>query len=293
MSIRRFVIDLLDRPGGRGVLGFMATRFARSATGTDMRIFYEQGLWANRVGGYCFPDGPRFEYFADSFAKSVDKADDYLNNARDYWFHLYRPTPGDVVIDVGAGCGEDTLAFSSAVGATGRVVAIEAYPATFRLLEAFCRQNRLDNATPLCFALMGKPGKIAMVESDYWERHSVELGDASSQIEVPAITLDALCEREGITDIAFLKINIEGAERQAIEGMGAAIRFVKTICIACHDFRADRGDGEHFRTRAVIEQFLSDHGFKVARRLDDPRPYVRDHVHGFRPSATSGSSPAK
>lgn len=282
MSIQRLLIDLLDRPGGRTVLGILATRFARQATGADIQILYKDGLWTHRVGRYCFPDSPSFEYFANSFAKSVHQADDYLASAKDYWFQHYQPQPGDLVIDVGAGCGEDTLAFSHAVGESGRVIAIEAHPATFRLLESFCRLNRLRNTTPLWLALMGKSGKVSMVESDYWERHSIDWENHSSEIQVPASTLDALCEREGIKDIAFLKMNIEGAERDAIQGMTASIQCVKTICIACHDFRAERGDGEHFRTRAVVEQFLNENGFTLACRRDDIRPYVRDHVYGVR-----------
>ena len=44
-----------------------------------------------------------------------------------------------------------------------------------------------------------------------------------------------------------------------------------------HDFR-----GEGFRTKQPVIEFLRDHGFDIIERRDDPRPYVRDHIHGVR-----------
>jgi hypothetical protein len=75
-------------------------------------------------------------------------------------------------------------------------------------------------------------------------------------------------------------MNIEGAERFALQGMEQSLKRVRSICVACHDFRAERGDGEHFRTREFVEQFLSERGFRLTWRKDDPRPSVRDHVFG-------------
>ena len=64
--------------------------------------------------------------------------------------------------------------------------------------------------------------------------------------------------------------------------MASSIHKVRTICVACHDFRADRGDGVHFRTRRVVEPFLLENGFHLTCRRDDPRPFVRDHIHGVK-----------
>ena len=77
-------------------------------------------------------------------------------------------------------------------------------------------------------------------------------------------------------------MNIEGAERFALIGMKSVIQRVQAICIACHDFRANLGHGEEFRTRAFVERFLAEQGFTVTFRSDDQRSWVRDHVHGLR-----------
>ena len=98
---------------------------------------------------------------------------------------------------------------------------------------------------------------------------------------VRADTLDAICRAEDLEEVDFLKMNIEGAERFALLGAESIIQRTKSICVACHDFRADYGEGEEFRTREFVKQFLIEHGFKVTTRQDDPRDYVRDHLFGL------------
>ena len=106
---------------------------------------------------------------------------------------------------------------------------------------------------------------------------------ASSNIRVASRTLDQICsELLDISHIDFLKMNIEGAERYALVGMESIIASTKAICIACHDFLADRGLGEHYRTKQFVEEFLVDHGFRTVSYPEDPRDFVRRHVFAFR-----------
>jgi hypothetical protein len=53
------------------------------------------------------------------------------------------------------------------------------------------------------------------------------------------------------------------------------------VCIAAHDFRAARGEGDEFRTLDFVKQFVAAAGFEIVMR-DDPRYYVPYHVHGVR-----------
>jgi hypothetical protein len=68
-------------------------------------------------------------------------------------------------------------------------------------------------------------------------------------------------------------------------GMNNTIAKVRNICVCCHDFRADRGHGEEYRTRDFVTDFLSKRGFVVSRRGSDPRDFVRDHIFGLRSGA--------
>ena len=282
LSYKRSLIRLLDRPGGRFLLGKIATRFLRRRVRDGVEIAYLEGMWTRRVGPHFFPDGLRFDYTYADFDSWKRQAEIYESDTKDFWLQHYRPQEGDVIVDVGAGRGEDMLTFSRAVGDAGRVIAIEAHPLSFAILKNFCRLNRLSNVTAVHLALMDKPGKVRIAESESsWMENAVGHGEVSSGIPVRAGTLSEICEEQGLKDIAFLKMNIEGAERFALLGMRAVMPRIRQICVACHDFRAKLGHGEQFRTRAFVERFLVDHGFTLASRPDDPRDFVRDHVFGL------------
>ncbi|MDH3411546.1 MAG: FkbM family methyltransferase [Gammaproteobacteria bacterium] len=186
------------------------------------------------------------------------------------------------MFDIGAGRGEDTIAFSRAIGSTGRVIAIEAHPLSYELLETFCGLNQLENISLLNLAVMDKPGEISMVEANDWRANAVAADGASSNIRVASSTLDQICSELDITHIDFLKMNIEGAERYALVGMESIVKSTKAICIACHDFLADRGLGEYYRTKQFVERFLVNHGFRTVSYPEDPRDFVRCHVFAFR-----------
>jgi hypothetical protein len=81
-------------------------------------------------------------------------------------------------------------------------------------------------------------------------------------------------------------MNIEGAEALAIEGMTQSFPIIRALCISCHDFRANRGDGEFFRTKAFVERRLQAAGFRILPR-QDPRDYIADQVNAIRTESTA------
>jgi len=288
MGLKRLAIRALDRPGGRWLLAALATRYARGLTGRDVSVRYDD-VWARGLDSRIFiPDSASFAYFPAQFLAFPERVKRVTESARDFWFHAYEPRSGDVIIDLGAGVGFDTLVFSHAVGPTGRVIAIEAHPRTFRRLETLCRLNRLTNTTCLQVAAVDSDRTVYIEDSAHHTANSVGLSPSGSHVlEVEGLSLDEICRRQRIERVDFLKMNIEGAERLAIRGMSDVIGRTSHVCIACHDFRADGADGadaESFSTRGPVMDFLRRSSFRVVSRPDDPRPYVRDHLHAVRES---------
>jgi len=275
---------LLDRPGGRTVLSAAASWYARYKLEKPITISHHDGFWGHRVGGFYFVDSPVFEYSGSAIRSWRDADEAPFRAARDFWFHVYQPKPGDVIVDIGAGIGMDTLAFSKSVGAGGRVVAVEAHPATFKILQQTCRMNNLNNAVPIGFAVMDVKGRVFIEDLAFHEANTVNpvFDPLRHRHEVAADSLDNLCRNLSIDHINFLKMNIEGAERLAIKGMQQTIRNTEHICIACHDFIAESGGGPELRTKTAVTDFLLRHGFEIITRTDDPRDFVRDHIHGVR-----------
>jgi len=192
-----------------------------------------------------------------------------------------------VIVDIGAGRGEDVFAFANAVGPAGRVFAIEPHPVSFRVLQQFCERNRLSNVTALNYACTDQPAHLEIETLPVWESNYVRAGEPSpTSYPVEGLTCDSLLA--GQARIDFLKMNIEGAERLALPGCREILRRTRFVCVAAHDFRAARGEGEQFRTLEFVSRFLQEAGFDIMTRADDPRYYVPYHVHGCR--GRSGSA---
>jgi FkbM family methyltransferase len=251
-------------------------------SGADARVFFYRGMWVHEAGEVVFVDSPELDYGPWAFKAWVNQLDRLTMHAKDHWFHVYGPRPGDVILDVGAGKGEDTIIFSRAVGPQGRVISIEAHPATFACLRLFCELNGLNNVTVLNAAVTDRAAPVVMGNNGNWQESSIVDGASPGAVQVTGETLDEILRRENLTRIDFLKMNIEGAEHQALKGMRRTLGTVRALCISCHDFRAEAGDGECFRTKVAVDAIIRRAGFEIVSRDEDPRPYVADQVNAFR-----------
>jgi FkbM family methyltransferase len=256
-----------------------ATALARrNLPGVDIEILWDE-MWIRRVGSDYFPD-PEMFTVEPKWERWRDQAAKHFREVNDYWFHVYRPQSDDVIVDIGAGRGEDVFVFARAAAA---VIAIEPHPVSYLALRKFCEWNRLANVTALNLACVDHPGEPQIETMPVWESNYLREGAASpTSHPVTAVRFDTLCAERGIDRIDYLKMNIEGAERFALPGCREALGRARFVTIAAHDFRAARGEGEQFRTLAFVREFLNDCGFRIVTRDDDPRYYVPFHVHGAR-----------
>lgn len=272
-----------EQPGAdRAALAREATEIARAAMpGVDVEILW-RGMWVRRVGSDYFPDPGLFASAQPNWERWAGQAQKHLRDAEDYWFHLYKPQPDDVIVDIGAGRGEDVFAFSRAAGPDGRVWAIEPHPVSFVALRLLCDLNHFANVSAINCACMDRAGEMQIETLPVWESNYVRTGEPGPHSHaVTCVRFDDLAARYGIDHIDFMKMNIEGAERWALPACERALRRTRSVCIAAHDFRADRGEGEEFRTLGFVKDFLKSAGFKIVLR-SDPRYYVPYHVHGVR-----------
>ncbi len=83
-------------------------------------------------------------------------------------------------------------------------------------------------------------------------------------IEVPVITWEKFIKRYEISHIDLLKMNIEGAEKEVIENI-KDFSVIKRLIISCHDFRAENGEGEWYRTKDVVIKRLQESGYSIKK----------------------------
>lgn len=213
----------------------------------------------------------------------------------DNWCHSYLPQPGDTVIDIGAGVGEEAIVFSQLVGPKGRVIAIEAHPGVFDCLQETLRRSGLTNVIPLGIAVGAEEGAIKIAPGDNFLTHSIvadrKLGGGQ---QVSLRRLDSLCAELDLGEIALVKMNIEGAETDALLGMAGIAGQVRNAVISCHDFLAARPGGDQsLRTRAQCRPSLESYGFTISDRPDHPDEWTRDYLYGSRPGSAKGQPVAR
>lgn len=198
-----------------------------------------------------------------------------------YWFHEYTPRDGDVVIDVGAGIGEDAVVLSHLVGTKGSVHAIEAHPATYDCLRSTVERSKLTNVDIYQIAITQENGTVSI--SDDTHHLSNSIMGKSGGLAVEAQSLDHFIDHSGHSTIDLLKMNIEGAERGAMLGLEKQARNVRHLAISCHDFVAEAGGGEQFRTKEAVRRRLVELGYVVSERSDAANPWEADVLFGSLP----------
>jgi FkbM family methyltransferase len=264
------IVQRLDRPGRRFLLVVPGSVWVSFIYRAPCLVYWRNGVWIHRYRGAKIPHA--------GLGRAAPPAV-FTELARDTAFYVYTPFQGDVVFDVGAGTGAETLLFSRLVGASGRVVSIEAHPRMYGRVVELCHANRLANVTPLQVAAADSDGTATISDLANHVRNTT-LGVGRDGIEVPARRLETIAKSLDITHIDVLKMNIEGAEVSALHGLGPLLAKTRYVCIACHDFLADEGGSETLRTKTAVRELLVGYGFDVRTRDDAPDPWTRDCVYG-------------
>ncbi len=129
--------------------------------------------------------------------------------------------PGMNVFDLGANFGWFTLVLSKTVGSSGRVYSFEADPSLVNILKENVKLNNFSNISILPFAVSNKNcvSKFSLNES-YDTRNQLEANlPSKNTIDVKVISLDEFCNQENLKRVDFVKMDIEGSEPRALEGM--------------------------------------------------------------------------
>ncbi|MBU0959656.1 MAG: FkbM family methyltransferase [Nanoarchaeota archaeon] len=131
----------------------------------------------------------------------------------------YVPQKGDVVVDAGAFVGNFAVYASKLVGPEGKVIAFEPEESNYRLLKRNIKLNKLKNVIVIKKGLWHKDDllkfKTKGPESCLADFDKEE--NLSNTISV--VSLDSFFKRNRIKKLDFVKMDIEGAEIRAIEGM--------------------------------------------------------------------------
>ncbi len=133
--------------------------------------------------------------------------------------------PGMIVADVGANIGLYTMRASRLVGSQGKVIAIEAEPSNYEALVFNLKLNQTNNVIPLNLAAWDKE---AMLDLHIFQEHALHsltpsARESAKSIKVKARPLDKVLQELGIEKVDWIKIDVEGAEVEVLQGMEKTI----------------------------------------------------------------------
>jgi len=138
--------------------------------------------------------------------------------------------PGMTFIDVGANKGDFTLLAASRVGPQGRVLAFEPHPDNTYWLRQSIALNRFTNITLVEAALSNSNGRENLFEGSGSGQHSLlKQADGQRAWCVNTYRLDDYLAAEGIDQMDAIKIDVEGAEWQVLEGARGTLQRCKPV----------------------------------------------------------------
>ena len=157
----------------------------------------------------------------------VDSADLYCLDAGDHWEYRLLARwlePGDQFLDLGANVGYYSFAALPAVGAAGRVLAVDAAPYVVEKLQLSARVLGAASLEPVQTAVSDQAGEVSfhvcpagVVTGEQSMRPPDSLRNISVEITVPACTLAGLQAAKALDQhLTLIKMDIEGAEGPAL-----------------------------------------------------------------------------
>ncbi len=120
------------------------------------------------------------------------------------------------VIDLGAHIG--TFSLFAAVNEYD-VISIEASPINVAFLKESVRINKFNNLKIISAAVSDHAGTLQFMQSGPYGAIANPLVNNRETISIPAVTVDMILDKEGWDRVDFIKMDIEGSEVAAIQGM--------------------------------------------------------------------------
>ncbi|MBU1626248.1 FkbM family methyltransferase [bacterium] len=145
---------------------------------------------------------------------------------------------GDTFIDLGASFGWYTTIASQLVGKMGKIYAFEPSPVAYQTLLQTIKENKIKNVSLFQIAVGDKAGVIDIYlppqESSLYSPSILFLDNTYSKFKVQMIPLDEFKPiAYNNNELKLIKIDIEGFEPNAIDGMGKLLLSGRVQNIFC------------------------------------------------------------
>jgi len=156
-----------------------------------------------------------------------------------YYQHFYKVKNNDIVMDAGANCGHLTILFSKLVGENGVVYAfepdkynVESINNNMLLNEALNENIKIEE-----LLLWNENKFIDFYEAGTVASSAVWLPDTEKCVKKQTVRIDDWVQKNNIQKLDFIKMDIEGAEIEALQGCVETIKNLSpNFAIASYHF---------------------------------------------------------
>ena len=217
---------------------------------------------------------PKYGY--QTYCRSEENFNDFviMTQHEHDLMQRFAPKDGDVIVDVGAHIGLYTIMGSRRVGQDGQVIAIEVDPGNFEMLNHNIELNNLTNVIPFNSIAYSKEMEMALV--DYASMMIDENGKPQAKEKTVAVhvnTLDNLLQQNGIREVNWIKIDVEGAELEVLKGAHDILSNSRdiSVLIEIHDIS---------HLYKPILEFLNLYDFKIEFEKIYDEGYQRQNMRG-------------
>jgi FkbM family methyltransferase len=189
--------------------------------------------------------------------------------------------PGVTVLDIGAHHGFYTLLASRLVGRTGRVLAFEPSPRERKRLERHVRLNSCSNVRTFRIALgaADKNADLYLVDGAEDWCNSLRppardgpggISGNTRKVGVKVKVLDEFLTELGVSKIDFVKLDVEGAELEVLQGASQLLHssYRPVFLIEVEDIRTEPWG---YKANEIV-RFLAQIGYRWFRLSPDGRP---------------------
>lgn len=189
--------------------------------------------------------------------------------------------PGDVFYDIGANVGYLTIVGAKLVGPRGKVYAFEPVPTNIAALRRNLSLNNFATVSIVQQAVSSTAGRQQLILAADPGGAALSVADrppdAAGAMDVEVTTLDLFLQQVGGRPPGLVKIDVEGAEINVLQGMAMTIERCRPAVLV----EIDGPTNAHVQVKAkVCADFLKARGYQI-QRLADSYPGNRWRVLHF------------
>lgn len=194
----------------------------------DKYSLYPKGQWDSLV-----EKANNIKYIKDDYI--LDRIETFILEGYNYR-EICCAQKDDYVIDCGAYTGNTAVYFSNRVGEKGKVFAFEAMPTTYAKLKENIIKTKKEKIYTYNYAVSDQRKTLSFTKTATPGSRQIATGKG---IDVQAISIDEFVHENNIKNVSFIKMDVEGAELDVLNGCKETCKKFSPILAVCLYHKTD------------------------------------------------------